>query len=291
MVNCNFAKELKNLRKKFNLTQIEVAELSFMSRRKYIDIEKGKINPSIEDIISLTKVYKKDLMDSFLKYRKYYNHNIENLIDVIEFKLSDMDYDSLDNDIDKLKSFINLNDYIKQYYYAVMGFYHMKSSHLDIDKALINLREAIEINNSSFEIKRYEDFLYSDLELRVLIAIADCLRYRGNFNYYFKVCEFCYKNLSNVNTSFFVISLHYATIKSMNENYTESIEISNKCIDISSKTQKYTYLPFFYYMNYLNYKKMNQLEKSKLYLKKSIFLCDCYNKPNLKKLILEITNT
>ncbi|MDD6919247.1 MAG: hypothetical protein PUI80_06420 [Peptoniphilaceae bacterium] len=201
-----------------------------------------------------------------------------------------MDYDSLDNYIDELKNFININDYIKQYYYSVMGFFYMKSSHLDIDKALVNLRQAIEINNKNFKIERYEDFLYSDLELRVLIAIADCLRYRGSFDYYFEICEFCYKNLSNVNTSFFVISLHYATIKSMKENYNESIEISDKCIDISNKTQIYTYLPFFYYMNYLNYKKINQLNKSKLYLERSIFLCDCYNKPNLKNLILNVIN-
>lgn len=259
-----------------------------MSRRKFIDIENGKINPSIEDIISLSKVYKQDLMNLFLKHKKFYNHSVENLINKIEFKLSDMDYDSLYDYIDELKKFISINDFIKQYYHAIMGFYYMKSSHLDIDMALISLTEAIKINNRNFIIEKYENFLYSDLELRVLISIADCLRYRGNLEYYFKVCEFCYKNLSNINTSYFVISLHYATIKSMNKNYFESIEISDKCIDVSNKTQIYTYLPFFYYMNYLNYKRINELEKSKLYLEKSIFLCECYNKSHLKSLILEI---
>lgn len=283
----DFSKNLKNIRKNINLTQVQAAELSYMSRRKLIDIENGKISPSIEDIISLSKVYKKDLIDLFLRYEKYNNLNIEDLINNIEFKLSDMEYDSLLQDLINLKDYVECNTYIEQYYLSVMGFYRMKSSHLDVDTALKYLIQASKINNSDFSIKKYDTFTYSNLELRVLISIADCLRYRGDFNYYFEVCNFCYNNLSNINTSYFVISLHYATIKSMQEKYKESIEITNQCIETSNKYQQYMYLPFFYYMNYLNYMKINRPKDAQVFLEKAIFLCDCYNKNNLKNLIIQ----
>lgn len=287
MENKNFGKKLKDIRKELPLTQMEAADLAFISRRKLIDIENGKTIPSIEDIISLSNVYKKNLTELFVAYNKFHDINIKHEIDEVELKLSDMDYDSLKINITKLNEYKNINTFLKQYYHAIVGFYHMKSENMNIEIAMNNLLKALTINNENFDINSYKKYKYSSLELRVLIALADCIRFNGDRFFYYNVCEFCFNQLSEINISYLVVTIQFATIKSMQKEYQKSIDVVNNGIKISNHSNNHIYLPFLYYLNHINYKILGEEDISKVCLNKAITLCDCYNKVNLKKLIID----
>lgn len=68
MSNSKFSCMLKKFRKELKLSQAQVADLTFMSRRKLIDIE---------------NIYKKDLLNLFIELNKFYNIDIEKEIELI----------------------------------------------------------------------------------------------------------------------------------------------------------------------------------------------------------------
>ncbi len=287
MLNKNFGLVLRNLRTKMNLTQVDLSEMAYISRRKLVNLEKGKTSPNIEDLFSLSKVLKKDLSLLFVEYQKFQDNNLKNLIYQIESILSDMNYNLLKEPLHTLRNYKDLSSHIRQYYYSFSGFYYMKSDELDIDLAIKYLNKSLNVNIGDFNIDNFLSYTYSDLELRSLIALADCLRYKGNSKQYLDICEFSFKNLSDIDISYFIVTINYATILSMNKDYDSSIDIINKCIENSCESNIHTYLPFLYYLLYINYKKLNDDNKTKDYLNKSLFLCDCFNKKNLKKLIIK----
>ena len=53
---------LRSLRREYNLTQAEVAELLHTSRQNYSNIETGRTQPSAEQIAILSEIYEKDLI-------------------------------------------------------------------------------------------------------------------------------------------------------------------------------------------------------------------------------------
>lgn len=286
MNKVSLGKELKNLRKKNKLTQIEACDKLYMSRKKLISIEQGNTMPSFEDVYFMSKLYKYDISNLIIAYEKYSDFNIKNEIDIIESKLSDMEYDSLIENIEKLDKYKSINFFVEQYYYAVSGFYFMKSKSQNIDIAIDFLINMLKINNSDFDIYDYKKYSYSNLELRALIALADCLRFKGDVKIYEDICEFSFSQLYSINISYFIISIQYATMKSMQKDYKTSIQIVDKCVEDANNINNHSYLPYLYYLNFINYKKINNISQANLYLEKALFLCDCLNKTNLKNLIL-----
>lgn len=281
-----FGNKLKLIRKKLNLTQDFVSEQCCITRKKIIDIEKGHTYPSIEDIKSLSKVYKINLIDLFIQYHKYYNTNIRNEIEEIESKLSDMNYNDLIYNINNLKKYQNKNIFIKQYLSAIKGFYYMKSKEQNIDKAINYLNSALKFSIKQFSINSYKKFYYSSLEYRILIALADCYRFNGDSFLYNEIVNFSYKNLEEINESYFLIRIHYAINKSLKSNFLESINSINETINLINKYKFYNYLPFLYFINHLNYKKINENNLADEYLNKALVLSECYNKLNLRDLII-----
>ena len=54
----HFGKQIKEIREKLNLTQVEVAEKADMTVNYYAMIERGEVNPSYEKIKSIARVLK-----------------------------------------------------------------------------------------------------------------------------------------------------------------------------------------------------------------------------------------
>lgn len=56
-MNLNFGERIRNLREDKDLTQSELGEQVNMTQRKISYIERGKYEPSIDDIVSLCKFF------------------------------------------------------------------------------------------------------------------------------------------------------------------------------------------------------------------------------------------
>lgn len=56
-MNLNFGERIRNLREDRNLTQSELGAQVNMTQRKISYIERGKYEPSIDDIVSLCKFF------------------------------------------------------------------------------------------------------------------------------------------------------------------------------------------------------------------------------------------
>ncbi|MFL8969224.1 helix-turn-helix transcriptional regulator [Helcococcus kunzii] len=280
-----FSKKLKELRIQRNLTQIELSDLSGISRRKIIDIENNNSIPSIEDLITLSNIYKIELIHLFYDYNKFHNIDIKSSINEIENFISDKRYDEVKIKIDNLKQISISNPFIKQYYNFVYGFYYLNSKEKNYNKSIEHLLTGLMISNKHFTINNYKHFSYSSIELRALIALSKAYLSQGNKLMYKEIVEFCYNSLQEINTSYFIVTIQYATLKSREEDFNYSIEITNNCIDTCCEVNNFTYLPFLYYLNYINYKKIENTEFANDYLSKSLVLCDIYKKYNLKRLI------
>lgn len=287
MINKNFGLIIKDLRKNRKLTQEELSEKSYISRRKLIDIEQGRANPSIEDLQFLSKVLKKDISSMYLEYQKFQGDYLKNLVDKIEFIISDMNHNLLKEPLKNLMEYKDINPHIKQYYYAFLGFYHMHSDELDIDLSIYYLNKALNIEINDFNINNFSDYNYSDFELRILLSLANCLRYKGYSKMHLNIIEFAYNNISGINLTYFIIMINYASLFTMKNEYRSSLKIIDKCIVNSCNSNILTYLPFLYYLSYLNHKELNNIDEVNHYYDKSLSLCDNFNKTNLKKLIIE----
>lgn len=280
-----FSSKLKQLRLNNKLTQIELSILSGISRRKIIDIENNNSIPSIEDLITLSNIYKINLIKIFDDYHKFHNIDIKLIINEIENLISDKNYDVLKTKIDNLRHISVVTPFIKQYYHFFYGFYYLNSIEKNSNKSIEHLLIGLKIYNKHFTINNYKNFSYSSLELRALIALSKAYLSQGNKIIYKEIVEFCYDNLQDINTSYFIVTIQYATLISREKDFNHSIEITDSCIVTCSKVNNFVYLPYLYYLNYINYKKIENVKLSNEYLSKSLFLCNLYKKYNLKNLI------
>ncbi|MFM1603036.1 helix-turn-helix transcriptional regulator, partial [Helcococcus ovis] len=119
----NFRIYIKNLRMQDNLSITEVAKLAYMNRKTLSRLEDGNTKISIDNLIALSAVYKKDLIQKYNDYMHYVDDEIMEKMNIIENKLVDMEYNDLLDDLKIFEKFLNKNLYIIQYYNFIKGVY------------------------------------------------------------------------------------------------------------------------------------------------------------------------
>ncbi|MFM1601450.1 helix-turn-helix transcriptional regulator, partial [Helcococcus ovis] len=86
----NFRIYIKNLRMQNNLSITEAAKLAYMNRKTLSRLEDGNTKISIDNLIALSAVYKKDLIQKYNDYMHYVDDEIMEKMNIIENKLVDM---------------------------------------------------------------------------------------------------------------------------------------------------------------------------------------------------------
>ncbi|AIS52000.1 transcriptional regulator, XRE family [Thermoanaerobacter kivui] len=172
-----FGKELKNIRKSLRLTQNEVAEQAFINIDTLRKIENGKVMPKQETLDLLSHFYKKDLNEVLLKYRVKDYSTFCKIKNSIENKLESGDFEGLKEDMEKLKT---LEEEKMSPYYAkflrqlllLSESIYEKAVNKDPHTSLIKLEKAMKVTIPDFSVYNYANFVYSDLEVRILMNIA-----------------------------------------------------------------------------------------------------------------------
>ena len=173
-----FGKELRYIRKSLKLTQKDIANRAFINIDTLRRIENGKVMPKQETLDLMSIILKRDLNEVLLKYRlKDYStfHKIKNSI---ENKIEGGEFDELRREAEKLKRIIEegkmslyYTQLLKQLLFLIEAIIE-KNVNNDYEKALKKLIQAMKITIPNFSLSNYTSFVYSSMEIRILMNIA-----------------------------------------------------------------------------------------------------------------------
>lgn len=197
----SFSEEIRNIRKNLNLTQKDISFLSGVNVDTLSKIENGKVIPKQETLDILSMVLKKDLNTILLKYRFNNYSKFHQLKNSIEKIIENGSFIELKNQLDNLNAIIHkddMNSYFsrltKQLYFLVKAIF-LKISCDDYEEALLSLIESIKITSPDFSLTEYNNFVYNNTEIRILMNIALILNKKESINKCLELLQFCHKNL------------------------------------------------------------------------------------------------
>ncbi|MFM1582159.1 helix-turn-helix transcriptional regulator [Helcococcus bovis] len=299
----SFGNKLKNIRKNLSLTQKKVADAACIDIKTLRRIEKGENKIFLDYLVALSNVYKLDLIDMFNNHITFYSeevenainsienaiNSIENAINSIENKLSDMNFTSLNKEIQILEKNLDKTPYISQYFYLIKGIYYLRNIPRDFDNAYKFFIKSLKINNPDYNIENYDKYKYNILEFRCLKELGILKSYTDGYNKYTEIIEFCNKKILIISSTYISIKINYIIIQMRKAKYQECLKMINNLFNIDTSNLS-NYYPYLYFLKYQIYEKLNEQEKANENLNNSLELCDKLNKLNTKKIILNIIN-
>lgn len=167
-----FSKFLKDARKKRNLTQAELAELSFINQRTISDMENGKSNYDLDKLESLSIVLNVDLI------KKYFEIFFEdsNSIDQIINSLNNKDRIEGSSNIEEINKLVEIKNKTNRKFIElkaeklILFFYSIKENK-NVLKRQNLIVKALNINQN-FDFENLEINSYEIIDYRILINYA-----------------------------------------------------------------------------------------------------------------------
>lgn len=186
-----FANLLKDLRENMNLTQEDIEFYTGISLRTISRIENGNIQkPTIETLISLSRVYQVDLVDIYIG-KCYTNYTIFKSL----YNNLNLDLDSFDISQEKL-----IMNYIQQsddrtssINNKELNLIKIYIDYLKNDDKTILLSRFNEITDNKFMNEKFMATSNNILELRLLINICNEYKTYGSLHRN-EILEFCLKD-------------------------------------------------------------------------------------------------
>ncbi|WIV13365.1 helix-turn-helix transcriptional regulator [Proteiniborus sp. MB09-C3] len=286
-----FGKELRRIRKQFKLTLRDVSELSGVNCDTLGRIESGKVIPKYETLEFLSPIYKQDINTLFLKYR-INNYSIFYDIQAkLEAKIDRDEFNTLDIEVkalEKLPKFIIgrfYKNYIEQMILLAKAIILYKNKH-ENDDALNKLTEAMKLTNPSFILDDYNSFIYSPMEIRILMNMALVLNRLDNSEKHLEIMEFCIDTIKPKNEIYPKICHNLSSAYMKNKNYKKTLELSLDGIKACQRYRNYYRLSLLYYDKGIAEYELNKNEYIQS-LKTSLTLCDAFGQAELKNTIIK----
>lgn len=249
-----FANLLRNLRENMNLTQEDVEFYTGISLRTISRLENGNIQkPTIDTLISLSKLYQIDLVDTYIvkcyssySIFKFLYNNLNLDLDSINFSqkkiliqyIKELDNNGLSTENSRELNLIKIYiDYLKN------------------DDKTILLSRFNEITDNKFMNEKFK-FKYSNtMELRLLINICNEYKMYGSIHRN-EILKFCLNsNISPVINLLSYISLTNSLY--IDEEYERSLKILNDAISYAKSVENIDGLTCLYYNKFLCENKLN----------------------------------
>lgn len=182
-----FGKKMYEIRVSLGLTQTKVSKLTGVNVDTLRKIENGSVVPKMETLENLTSVYKYNLLEVLNHYKEDYtlieyyqkldnafvNSNDDRITTISEIANEILKIDNTDliikKELDQLKIFAQLT---KDYHCGDFENYN---------KVIDELERAMRLTNCNFKLVRFDEFVYSIIEIRILILIGLCCsRFKQN---------------------------------------------------------------------------------------------------------------
>jgi len=280
-----FGKNLKDIRKSLNLTQKEVADLAYIDPVTLRRIENGKVIPKLETLELLSPIYKQDLIDLLIKYRFDDYLAFYEIKKRIESKIDNGELNNLQVEVKGLKILLSTikNTYCKKLVTQLLFFieaiilYYNNSN----EEALDKLIESIKITTPSFKINKYNSFVYSSMEIRILMNIAFIFNKLNHQEKYIEILEFCINTLNNDDEIYPKLCHNLAGAYIRNKDFKKALYFSNIGIESCQKNRNLNGLSLLFYGKGIAEYRLGKKENIDS-LKTSIYLCKAFRQDQLE---------
>lgn len=284
-----FGKELRKMRKKLNLTQKEISELVYLDVVTLRRMEKGKVIPKLDTLEILSPIFKHDLIDLLLKYRFDDYSVFYEIKNRIELKLDGGEFNTLHSELKGLNHLLFTTNNL--YYKNLITQLILLSEAIILYKdkhnedVLFKLIKGIRITTPKFCLNNYYSFIYSLIEIRMLMNIALVLNKLNHNKIYIEIMRFCINSVDSNNEIYSKICHNLSGTYMRNNNFKKALEYSNKGIKSCQENRNLNGLHLLYYGKGVSEYKLDKREYIES-LNISITLCTAFGQEQLKDKII-----
>lgn len=294
-----FGDKLREIRKNLKINQSTVAEATGIAKRTISNIESGNVIPTLDTLEILSAYYKTDLIFILLQYRLDDYSIYYRLKNNIYAKLENYAFDGLHVEIKDLKMMLEStqNTYIEKiirqlilYTESIICF-NMEN---DFDTAINKCVEAIRIAIPTFTFNNFKSFNYSNMEMKLLMNMGYIYINKNidKIDCCLDILIFCI-SLLELNAPDEIYSWtcsNLAHIYQLKEDYENVLKYANLGIESSQKSKDYSNLITLYAYKGISQGKLNDKEFKKS-LETSLYLCDAFNKIEMKEHITKVCDS
>lgn len=286
-----FGRRVRRLRKQLRLTQSDLAAATRINIETIRRIEAGKVLPRLDTLEYLSPALKVDLQAILLKCRLddyYVFHQITNKIEQI------YDKDDIDSLHEAYRELSELRESITNEYYATAidqmlllisatFSYKIDGNH---SLALTKLIKSMRMTTADFCMENYNTFVYTDLEIRLLMHMALILHQMGAQEKYLAILEFCASHSDREDVIYPKVLYNLAGAYIRNRNYAKALECTICAIEWCKQKREFSGLHLLYYNKGLCQYHLGNPNYAES-VGKSIFLCEIYGYAKLKRKIAQ----
>lgn len=284
-----FGKEVKEIRESLNFTQKEITEKSNISSKTIRRIENGKVLPKLDTLEILSPILKNDLISLLIQYRLDDYSVFYDIKNKIESKIDSGDFNNLHNEFEGLSLLLSStkNPYYQDLINQLILFIKAIILYKNNDNAALNkLIESIKITSPAFSLNNYESFIYSSMEIRLLMNIAFVLNKLNIKEKYLEIMMFCMKEVDASEKIYPKLCHNLAGVYRRNKEFQKSIDFSNKGIEACQDNGNFNGLAILYYGKGIAEYRLNKMEYIES-LKTSLYLCKAFGQKKLETTIIK----
>ena len=277
-------REIKRIRKSQNLSQKKLAELAGLSEESLRRIENNYNNPRLDNLTDIFRVLGINFDIILMREEGSYWEEVDEKIKVIDFELSNTNYDNILKYTDELvelksslpqKYRLRLSQYIL--YYQAVYDNEVIYDELACKEKLIR---ALEINNCKLENNNF-----NDIEIRILTKLSEYyINNEDDDDIPRQILDTLIRTVDKRNTHYINILYNKARFFYMIGDYKSTVAVSLEAIKISSEINNYNRLIILYYIIGISKYKLGEDDYID-YIEKSKILCDLMLKDKLKETI------
>lgn len=286
-----FGKKLKGIRKSLKLNQKYIAEITDIDDKTIRRIENGKVLPKLDTLEILSPIYKEDLISLLLEYRFDDYSVFYEIKNKVELKLDNGEQNTLNSEFKGLNILLSSteNPYYKNLINQLLLFTESaiiyKDNNNNNNTALTKLLKAIRITIPTFNLDNYTSFVYSSIEIRILMNIAFVVNRLNDKERYLEIMEFCINSVDTSDELYPKLCHNLAGAYIRNKEYQKALILSNIGIESCQKNRSFSGLNILYYGKGFAEYYLGKSEHLKS-LNLSISLCEAFGQDNLKKTII-----
>lgn len=286
----SFGKKVSSIRKSLNLTREELSNLSLVSVSTIRKIETGKHLPNHEILEDLSNILKADLNKVILDYRLDDYKSFNDIVNRMESKFDKNEYHTLENEYNDFRNLlISTNN---QYYQKLIKQLMLLVESMLLNKvekryneSLDRLVKAMQLFTPDFSLTNYNEFVYNQGEIRILMNVALLLKKLDNKEESLKIIEFCME-IVNSNDEIYPKLCHnlsgeYRGVK----DYKNSLKYADLGIKYCQENRNFNGLNLLYYNKGVAEYSLG-CERYMDSLNKSISFCDILGQDKLREIII-----
>ncbi|NLY47063.1 MAG: helix-turn-helix transcriptional regulator [Tissierella sp.] len=287
-----FGKRLREIRNTLKLKQIYITEVTGIGDKTIRRIESGKVLPKLDTLEILSSVYKEDLVSLLIEYRLDDYSVFLEIKNKIELKLDNEIQHTLNIELKELNILLASvkNSYYKNLIHQLILFTEAiilyKNKSYNNNEVLDKFVKALKITTPLFDLDDFNLFVYSSMEIRVLMNIAFVFNRLKDKEKYLEIMEFCVKSVDTDEEIYPKLCHNLAGAYTRNKEFEKALDYSIMGIKSCQENRNFNGLSLLYYGKGNSEYRLNKEEYMESF-KTSIYLCKAFGQPSLEKAIID----